>query len=151
MKIQDVDPPEFHLTVLNRQIRDMMNGVLRRHGLKLVEWRMLQCLADEGSLSVCDLSSLVVVERTATGRLVDRLAEKGLVQKKQMPNDRRFSVVTLRPKGREWLAKCSEDVDHARTQLFAGLGQDDIQQFLEVLQILQRNAGLAAIPRRAKS
>lgn len=140
MKVQDRDPPEFHLSVLNQQIREMMNSVLRRHDLKLVEWRALQCLAEEGALSVCDLSARVVIERTATGRLIDRLETRGFVDKKQMQNDRRFSLVSLLPEGRAKLEDCTDSVDDARRQLFAGLGQSDIRRFLETLRKMQTNA-----------
>ncbi len=140
MKVQDRDPPEYHLSVLNQQIRELMNSVLRRHDLKLVEWRALQCLAEEGALSVCDLSARVVIERTATGRLIDRLEARGFVEKKQMQNDRRFSLVSLLPEGRDKIEDCTDSVDGARRQLFAGLGQSDIRRFLETLHKLQRNA-----------
>lgn len=139
VQIQDRDPPEYHLSLVTQQIRDMMNAVLRRHDLKLVEWRVLQCLADEGALSVCDLSNRAVVERTATGRLVDRLVARGFVTKEQMPNDRRFSRVCLLADGQQKLTDCDGHIKDARARLFAGLSQSEIQQFLNVLLTLQRN------------
>ena len=148
--IQDMDPPEYHLSVLNMQVREMMNAVLRQHGLKLVEWRVMQCLADEGALSICDLSALAVIERTATSRLVDRMVERGLIAKEQMENDRRFSQVSLCAAGRDKLAACTGDVNAARAQLFDGLGQDQIATFLDVLKQMQRNsAGLRRGRKRA--
>ncbi|MGR3624539.1 MarR family winged helix-turn-helix transcriptional regulator [Pseudophaeobacter sp.] len=140
MHIEDRDPPEYHLTMLNQQIREMMNAVLRPHGLKLVEWRLLQCLADQRGLSVCDLSVLAVIERTATSRLVDRMVEKGFVAKKQMPDDRRFSQVSLRQAGRKKLEACDADVGAAREQLFGGLSQTEIGNFLNTLKKLQHNS-----------
>ncbi|WP_170763305.1 MarR family winged helix-turn-helix transcriptional regulator [Ruegeria lacuscaerulensis] len=140
MNIEDTDPPEYHLTTLNMQIREMMNAVLRPHRLKLVEWRLLQCLSDQGALSVCDLASLAVIERTATSRLVDRLVEKGFVAKEQMPDDRRFSQVSLCEAGLEILKACTADVDAARSQLFGGLNQTEISSFLNTLKKLQHNA-----------
>ena len=138
-QIQDRDPPEYHLSQVNQQIRDMMNAVLRRHNLKLVEWRVLQCLADEGTLSVCELSTLAVLERTATGRLVDRLVDRGLVIKEQMPNDRRFARISLHADGLQQLNNCEAQVKEARDRLFSGLSQSDLQQFLNTLLVLQRN------------
>lgn len=151
MRIEDQDPPEFHLSVLNMQIREMMNAVLRLHGLKLVEWRVLQCLADRGTLSISDLSTLAVIERTATSRLVDRMVEKGLVSKEQMEGDRRFFEVTLCAAGQARLDACTEDVHAARRQLFEGVEQAEIASFLDILKRLQRGcagvmAGRVAIP-----
>ncbi|SDE16284.1 MarR family winged helix-turn-helix transcriptional regulator [Ruegeria marina] len=143
MGIENQDPPEFHLSVLNMQIREMMNAVLRPHGLKLVEWRLLQCLADQGALSICDLATLAVIERTATSRLVDRMLERGLVSKEQMEDDRRFSRVSLCDAGRVKLEACTEDVHAVRQKLFEGLEQVEIASLLTILKRLQR--GCAAV------
>ncbi len=138
-KIQDQDPPEYHLSLVTQQIRDMMNAALKSHDLKLVEWRTMQCLADEGALSVCDLSNRVVVERTATGRLVDRMVARGFVSKEQAPSDRRISRVCLQDAGRQKLDACDTRIKEARARLFAGLSQREITQFLNTLLVLQRN------------
>ena len=140
MKIQDTDPPEYHLMVLNSQIRAVMDAALRPHGLKLVEWRLVQCLADEGALSICDLSQLAVVERTKTSRLVDKLVERKLVAREQLAGDRRYSHVRLCEPGRDLLNACSEDVERARGQLFDGLDQKEIGSLLIVLKKMQQNA-----------
>ena len=151
MELFHIDPPEFHLALVNRLIREMMNGLLRRHGMKLVEWRVLQCLSERDALTVFELSSLAVLERTATGRLIDRLADQGLVRKKQLSNDRRYSSVSLSASGRKKLAACTIDVAEARTKLFAGLDQEDISQLLNLLQTLQRNAAESVYLRGANA
>lgn len=149
MKIQDADPPEYHLMMLNMQIREMMNGVLRPHGLKLVEWRLLQSL-ENGPLSICDLAQLAVIERTTTSRLVDKLVSRGDLVKMQMSGDRRFSQVSLSGDGRARLTACSEDVAAARAELFSGLKQGEIRQFLETLNRMQGNAASVARGRRSR-
>ncbi|MCI5095002.1 MAG: MarR family transcriptional regulator [Rhodobacteraceae bacterium] len=140
MKIQDVDPPEYDLMVLNSQIRSMMDAVLRPHGLKLVEWRLLQCLADEGVCSICDLAQLAVVERTKTSRLVDKLIQRQLIAKEQLPGDRRYAHVRLCEEGRKVLDACSDDVVIARTRLFDGLDQEEISNLLAILRKMQQNS-----------
>ncbi|CUK19058.1 hypothetical protein RUE5091_04339 [Ruegeria denitrificans] len=52
-RVEEQDSPEFRLSALNTQVREMVNTVLRPHGLKLVEWRLLQCLADQVDLRSC--------------------------------------------------------------------------------------------------
>ena len=148
MNIENEDPPEYHLASLNRDIRDLMNLTLRRHGLKLVEWRLLQCLETEGALTVSDLATLAVIERTVTSRLVDKLTERGFVSKIQMPGDRRFSQVSLTEAGLAQLQSCTQDVNKARAMLFDGLSQEEILQFLAVLQQMQANAAGAKRGRR---
>jgi MarR family transcriptional regulator for hemolysin len=140
VNLEDKDPPEFHLAVLNVQIRELMDKALRKHGLKLVEWRILQSLGNSGTLTICDLAELSVVERTVTSRLVDKLVERGFLIKKPMPNDRRFAEVALSEAGSEQLATCATDVMHARNRLFEDVDEHEFDQLLKTLVKLQKNS-----------
>ncbi|SEO98151.1 DNA-binding transcriptional regulator, MarR family [Salinihabitans flavidus] len=138
--ILGIDPPEYLLAATTRQIREMMNTVLRRHGLKLVEWRILQSLEAEGALSILDLADRAVIDRTVTSRLIDRMVARGLVAKTALETDRRFSRVTLSDAGRDTLAACQGDVDRARAGLFDGLSRDEVAALTDALQTLASNA-----------
>lgn len=148
--LEDVDPPEFYLASLNRQIRELMDYTLRPHGLKLVEWRLLQCLVEGRTLTICDLATLAVIERTVTSRMVDKLAKRDLVKKSTMLNDRRFMQVSLTAHGRRLLRATYDDVAAARTQLFAGLAQDQITMLQKILQQLQTNAQAVMLGRKKR-
>lgn len=136
----DQDPPEFHLATLNRQIHEVMNFTLRPHGLKLVEWRVLQCLSEVRALTICDLSTLAVIDRTVTSRLVDRLVERKLVRKSAMASDRRFSHVSLMAPGRHLLDVANVDVAVVRNRLFDGIDPDQIGAMLDIISKMQANA-----------
>ncbi len=138
--IEDRDPPEYHLAVLNQKIREMMNLVVRPFGLKLTEWRILQCLRQLNTLTINDLSEMAVIERTVTSRLVDKLVARELVKKTSLPNDRRSIQVVLTKAGARLVDECDEAVTSARGELFAGLSQKNLQAFNATLVQLQQNA-----------
>lgn len=133
------DPPEYYIAVLNRQIKEAMDATLRPYGLKLVDWRLLQCLELEMPLSICDLSKKAVIERTITSRLVDQLVVRGLVEKNPMEMDRRFSLITLTPAGLEKLNETTESVDALRDQLFEGFSSRDHQALVRLLKNIVHN------------
>ncbi|MEX0283267.1 MAG: MarR family winged helix-turn-helix transcriptional regulator [Paracoccaceae bacterium] len=134
-------PPEFLLAKLNSGIRDLMNTALRPHGLKLVEWRLLQCLihADEPR-TVAELAELTVIDRTVASRLIDKMAARGLVTKQAMAQDRRFVSVTVSDAGRAAYKQSSEAARDARQRLFGGLGAEDIEHLLDMLAVMNANA-----------
>lgn len=138
--LDDFEPPEYLVAAWQRQMQDVMNSVLRRHGLKLVEWRILQCVGAEPNLTICDLSERAVVDRTVTGRLIDKLAEQGLVNKATMKGDRRFAQITLLDAGRSLLDVCNSDVAAIREMLFDGLSANEMIQLNATLQKLRANA-----------
>ena len=135
----EADPPEFHLAALNRRIRETMDRVLRPHGLKLVEWRVLQSLEAEGALNIQELSELAVVERTITSRLVDRLVERGLVSKSSLQSDKRHSQVSLTRAGGSALEAAKADVAKLRSELFSGLDMSQVEQLLALLKKIVSN------------
>jgi len=138
--VQDLDPPEFHLAVLNKQIREMMDITLRPYDLRLVEWRILECLRTGRSLTICDLAELAVIERTVTGRLVERLSNRGLMKRKAMARDRRYAQVTLTARGARLVSAADEAVARSRQRLFAGMSEGEIAGLLSTLKRLQNNA-----------
>ncbi|WP_433789427.1 MarR family winged helix-turn-helix transcriptional regulator [Actinoplanes sp. CA-252034] len=57
--------------------------------------------APEGRLSMGELGQRAVVSRTRVSRVVDALAEAGLVTRESNPEDRRSAYATLTEAGRE--------------------------------------------------
>lgn len=135
------EPPEYLLAKLNTQIRELMHFALRPYGLKLVEWRVLQCLLHEDQVhTVADLAELAVIERTATSRLIDKMTARGLVAKEALENDRRFMRITITEAGRAAYEAADKAAQSARQRLFAGLSDDDITQMLRMLRQMQANS-----------
>lgn len=138
--LDSIDPPEFLIALAGRHIQDMMNTVLRGHGLKLVEWRILDCLAHQQNLTIFDLAERAVVDRTVASRLVDKLAERGLVEKVSLKTDRRFAQVSLTDIGRNILDQTNPDVHRARTRLFSDMSPDEVTHLSRALEKLSINA-----------
>lgn len=135
-----IEPPEVLIALAARQMQEMMNSVLRQHALKLVEWRILCSLRADEILTICDLSELAVVDRTVTSRLVDKLSERGLVDKKALKTDRRFAQISLSDAGRSLVAAAEPDIQIARQKLFRNLPADALEQLNATLSTFISNA-----------
>jgi DNA-binding MarR family transcriptional regulator len=81
----------------------------RRHGLTVSEFEVLQRLA-ENDENGCRLQELVdnsTISQSALSRLIGRLADEGLVERRTCTNDRRgiFAIITVA--GRERLEEAA--------------------------------------------
>ena len=65
--------------------------------------------------------------------IVDRLLERGLVERRRDPKDRRSVVVSLTEIGREVLNRVRADRRHVVKQALAQLGPGEQSRLLEVL------------------
>ncbi|WP_193610494.1 MarR family winged helix-turn-helix transcriptional regulator [Nocardioides lijunqiniae] len=109
----DVNPPTMEavqdLVVAALEVR---RAVARRSGLSDLELAALEHVVTEPS-SPGELARLLKVTTGASTGVVDRLEQRGHVQRRAHESDRRRTVVHVTPSGR------TEIVDHLRPMLVA--------------------------------
>jgi len=77
----------------------LCNARLAAHGLTLPQWVVLSALWQRDGLTVTDLAEYTGNAGPATSRILDRMAERGLVARQPDPDDRRTTRIVLAPKG----------------------------------------------------
>lgn len=79
------------------------------------------------------LSNLLGIAQATVTTLVDRLVTKELLIKEVSPKDKRAKLISLTPKGKEYLAH-NQQVEHERLQsLLEYLGKDDTSELIRIL------------------
>jgi MarR family 2-MHQ and catechol resistance regulon transcriptional repressor len=77
---------------------------IERHGLTPGEFGILETLYHRGPLLLGDLQRRVLVSSGGVSYLVDRLERKGLVERRDYPEDRRTRLAALTPEGEKLIA-----------------------------------------------
>jgi DNA-binding MarR family transcriptional regulator len=98
-----VDPLfELALSVkaINRELERQANEAMRPLGLTAPQADALTVIAQAGPLSLKELGDLLIAEAGHPSRLVDRLVEAGLVERRPAGDDRRRIVLSLTARGR---------------------------------------------------
>ena len=84
-----------------RAVQDLATEHAARHGLTLVEFGALEALSHKGPVLLGDLPQRILVSSGGATYLVDRLQERGLVERQEHPGDRRARRAVLTAKGAE--------------------------------------------------
>ena len=95
-------------------------------GLPLVWYNVLMHLhkASTGALRLQDLAEAIVLSQSGLTRLLDRMAEAGLIDRKPCPHDRRGAYAVLTPAGKASL-------EQARPVYLRGIEQHFMQYLTE--------------------
>jgi DNA-binding MarR family transcriptional regulator len=72
------------------------------------QWRALMCLYRSDGLTQTELADALEVERISAGRMVDRLVENGLVERRADPLDRRVWRLHLLPPSYDIIKKVTD-------------------------------------------
>lgn len=107
------------------------------------KWGLIAAVArNPGATQRATAAMLQVTEVTA-GRMIDRLCEDGLLERRDNPLDRRGYCVYLTPAAKPLLDRLGEAAAIYEAEAFAGLSDDDLAR-LETL--LDRIASNIAMP-----
>ncbi|HUC60988.1 MAG TPA: flavin reductase [Alphaproteobacteria bacterium] len=116
-------------------------GPLKRARVAAAEWRVLAALADQGRLPITRLARLVLMKQPTLTKLVDRMARRGLVERKASAGDRRAVLVAATPAGRTLARKLARAARRHEADLLAGYGYGEVASLKAALRGLISRLG----------
>lgn len=138
--------PACLVTHLSAHIQDQLVEALAPLGLHPRHFGMLSLLMEQDSLSQNQLAEPLNVHRNVMVGLVDDLEERGLVERRRHPGDRRAHAVHLLPAGRRLHAETETRVADFEAKLLGGLDPDEAAVFVSLLKRVFAHAGLSLEP-----
>jgi DNA-binding MarR family transcriptional regulator len=102
--------------------------------LTSVQYAALLTLRDHPGLDQQTLAGMIAYDRVTIGGVIDRLVQKGLVDREVSPTDRRARVLMLSSAGLVTLDIAEPWVDKVQDDLVVHLSRDERDVFLRVLQ-----------------
>ena len=108
-------------------------------GLTRSQWWVLTHLYFNEGISQTELSGIMEVERATLGRLLDRLEDKGWVERRPDPSDRRLKRVFLTGEVEELLRTMRALAGDMRAEALAGLDPAQQEQLLAYLAQVKEN------------
>jgi len=97
---------------------------------------VLMTIDDVVPLSQQDVASRLGVDRTTMVALIDELEDKGLVQRRPDPADRRRNVVTLTGAGHTTMAGAIAASDDAERRFLSKLSADEVASLRAALRVI---------------
>ena len=132
----------------SRLLRNYIEHRAKSRGTTRAQWIVLFRLRQQEGLSQVDLAEVLELQPISLVRLLDRLVEHGLLERRHDPKDRRANRLFLTAGGRQLV----DDLDSLRDSIATDVLQDipsaEIEASLKTLMdVKERIKGLAE-PRR---
>jgi len=116
---------------------------IARHGLTPAEFGVLEALYHKGPLLLGEVQRKILVTSGGVTYLVDRLAARGLVERRRCPTDRRAAYAALTPEGEALIREIFPAHAAAMERALAGLDEAEKDQAIRLLRALGRHAAEA--------
>jgi DNA-binding MarR family transcriptional regulator len=134
--------PLFELGLLikagQRDFERRANEAMRPLGLTGAQADAITVIAQAGPLSLKELGELLIAEAGHPSRLVDRLVEAGLVERRGADDDRRRIVLSLTPRGRRLEKRVAATREQTLELGWALIGDRDLEPALELMRELSQ-------------
>ncbi|WP_110687607.1 transcriptional regulator SlyA [Salinicola aestuarinus] len=130
----------FKLARLPRLWRAVIDERLAPLGLTQTRWVTLYNLRRMGGgQAQCDLARAIGVEAPSLVRTLDQLAEQNLIERRPCSEDRRTKRLHLTTEASPLLEQIEAIVDQVRDEMLAGLSDEEIDHFEDVLNRIEKN------------
>src|SRR5690242_1943596 len=117
----------------SRLLRNYIDGRAKTRGTTRAQWIVLFRLRQQEGLSQVDLAEVLELQPISLVRLLDRLVEHGLLERRPDPKDRRANKLHLTRAGRRLVDDLDSLRDSIATDVLRDIPTDAIRTSLDTL------------------
>jgi MarR family transcriptional regulator for hemolysin len=129
----------FNINDVARLLRTYADQRARDLGMTRAQWAVLARIENSEGLKQIELAETLDLQPITLTRLIDRLCDSGLIERRSDPDDRRAKRLYLTPAARpvlEGLARIGKDL---MATVLTGLEPAAVEQLLAQLLVLKTN------------
>lgn len=122
-----------------RLFRRAMDAEMRDLGITGLQWRIIARLLREPGQRQVQLAEYLEVEPITLSRMLDRLVESDLVERRADPSDRRARLIYLTSRADPLIAKLKNRAETVVEQSMSGLSDSDRNNLADLLEQVRCN------------
>ena len=129
----------FQIMDVARMLRTYADQRARQFGISRAQWTVLMRLDRFEGLKQSELAEVLDLQPISLTRLLDRLAENGLIERRPDPNDRRANRLYLTPAARPLLEQLSKLGEAMMEELLETIDGPSRERLLRDLDAIKDN------------
>ena len=137
----------FLLSDVARMMRTHVDQEARQFGMTRAQWSVLFRLERSEGLKQSELADLLDVQPITLTRLIDRLCDNGLIERRSDPADRRAKRLFLTPAARPLLDRLNTVSTEMLAGILAGIDRSKVEEMTTALATIKENLRKAILDR----
>jgi MarR family transcriptional regulator for hemolysin len=132
---------EFAFTIndVARMLRTYADYKAGQFGMTRAQWVVLARLDRFEGLKQSELAEMLDLQPITLTRLLDRLCDAGMIERRADPNDRRAKRLFLTPAARPLLERLADLGEDMMTTALAGVERETVERMVAQLAIVKEN------------
>jgi MarR family transcriptional regulator, transcriptional regulator for hemolysin len=132
-----------------RMLRTYADHKAAQFGITRAQWVVLARLDRSEGLKQSELAEILDLQPISLTRLLDKLCESGLIERRADPIDRRAKRLFLTPAARPLLEKLGDLGEELMGTALSGVDRESVQHIIEKLGVVKENLRQAIQQRTA--
>jgi len=126
----------FLVRLLDTRVNVLYAQLTAQDDITPRQFGVLLTLYQQGTLTLTELAKHIRVDRSTLGEMINRMAKRSLISKRNNGNDGRSAEVLLAPAGKTVLLKIVAGAAELQTALLAPLAPEDRAHFLRCMKLV---------------
>lgn len=138
-KISQGKQAVINLLTTANLLSEKINELLKPFDISNEQFNVLRILRGRKgeAANMCDIQERMVAKMSNTTRLVEKLLQKGLVDRKICPVNRRKVEITITEKGLETLCQIDPMIVQFEERFIQSLNPIEVENFIRLIRILK--------------
>jgi len=133
----------FLVRLLDTRVHLLYEQLTGQNDITPRQFGVLLTLYQQGTLTLTELAGHTRVDRSTLGEMINRMAERSLITKRNNGSDRRSAEVLLAPAGKKVLLEIVAGAAQLQGALLAPLPPEDRAQFMRCMKLIAEPAPIA--------
>ena len=132
---------EFAFTIMDvaRLLKTYADQRARQFGISRAQWAVLIRIDRQEGLKQTELADMLDLQPITLTRLLDRLSDNGLIERRPDPNDRRANRLYLKPAAKPLLERLADLGADMMETVLEGVSMTSVERMLKELGAVKDN------------
>jgi DNA-binding MarR family transcriptional regulator len=126
----------FLVRLLDTRVHLLYEQLTGQNDITPRQFGVLLTLYQQGTLTLTELAGHIRVDRSTLGEMINRMAERSLITKRNNGSDRRSAEVLLAPAGKAMLFEIVAGAAQLQGALLAPLPAEDRAHFMRCMKLI---------------